>query len=81
MSKEEIKADPLATIPTTDLISELMKRCDPAVFIGYKNEGTMMGVNTFYEWMGNPDVCYGLCHQLSLAIQTEKLAIMIKDNE
>ena len=54
-------------IPTLDLITELCKRCAPAVFIGMKTEED--GTNSFYEVKGNSAVCYGMCHELASKIQ------------
>lgn len=70
---EELKNNPLATVPTTDLIDELVNRCEPAVFIGYKNEGIIAGVNTFYEFKGKASVCVGLCHQMAHDIVMEDI--------
>ena len=56
-----------------DLMEELLSRCNPAVFIGSKNEGgDDGGRNTFWHSRGHPAVCYGLCHEMAFTIQQEQ---------
>lgn len=59
---------PIDSITTDELIDELVSRCNPAVFIGYKTEGDKDEV-VFWRLSGNDAVCYGLCHQLAYNIQ------------
>ena len=61
----------LADISTVDLIDELSRRCSPSIIMGYKNEED--GPHTFFEYEGEPAVCYGLCHQLSFNIQKDMI--------
>lgn len=64
----------LTTISTPDLIAELVGRCSPAVFIGYKDEGAGSGgVNVFSNSVGDARVCFGLCHQMALHIQLKEI--------
>lgn len=59
-------------IPTSDLIEELVNRCAPAVFIGYKDEGEE-GVQVFSNIAGDPRACFGLCHQMAIHIQLNEI--------
>lgn len=62
------------TITTEELITELTKRCCPAVFIGTRNEGVIEGGNTnFFEATGNKATCYGMCHELAFIIQQKMI--------
>lgn len=61
----------LSDISTSDLIDELTNRCAPSIIMGYKNEED--GQHTFFEYGGNPAVCYGLCHQLAFSIQKDMI--------
>ena len=62
---------------TQELMEALLSRCNPAIFIGTKNEGgDDGGRNTFWHSRGHPAVCYGLCHELAfvlLANQAKKI--------
>ena len=60
-------------LPTPELINELTARCNPAIFIGTKNEGgDDGGRNTFWHSRGRPAVCYGLCHEMAFTILTDQ---------
>ena len=64
----------LAEIPTPDLIAELVGRCSPSIFIGYKDEGVGSGgVNVFSNLAGDARACFGLCHQMALHIQLREI--------
>jgi len=65
-------------IPTQDLIAELVKRCAPAVFIGYKNEGED-GMQVFTNKAGDARACFGLCHQMALHIQLNEISSLQGD--
>ena len=57
---------------TQELMNELLGRCNPAIFIGTKNEGgDDGGRNTFWHSRGHPAVCYGLCHEMAFTISEE----------
>jgi hypothetical protein len=62
----------LDLIGTGELIDELCERCVPCVFIGKKNEGGVRGESTWYEYVGDKAVCYGLCHQMAYLIENEQ---------
>lgn len=57
----------LEAYPTQDLITEIMKRCSPAVFIGtkYTHDDGKEQWSNFTRWQGNPSTCYGMCHELA----------------
>ena len=56
-----------------------MRRCSPAIFIGYKNEED--DTHTFYEYSGNSSVCYGLCHQLAFELQKDMVKEQLEQEE
>ncbi len=73
MTKEKI-SEILLEIPTKDLIEEIMRRCNPAIFIGERIEEYPDGKSektVWYEWFGNDHTCYALCHHLSSLIQSK----------
>ena len=57
----------LKDISTTELIDELINRCNQAIFIGVKQEdgGTP---TAFWQWQGHDGSCIGLCHQMAFYI-------------
>jgi hypothetical protein len=61
----------LSVYPTQDLITELLKRCSPAVFIGtkYEESGENKTWMSFGRNQGNPSTCYGLCHEIAFEIK------------
>jgi len=60
-------------LPTPELINELTARCNPAIFMGSKNESMDdNGRMTFFEYKGHPAVCYGLCHEMAFTILTDQ---------
>jgi hypothetical protein len=65
----------LAVYPTQDLITELLKRCSPAVFIGtkYEESGEHKTWMSFGRHQGNLATCYGLCHEIAFEIKMEKI--------
>ena len=76
---DNIKTRPIDTIPTADLIEELLVRCDPAIFIGHKEESD--GPISYYQYLGSPSVCYGLCHQLAFIINSNEMKNNLKIEE
>lgn len=62
----------LAQFQTEELITELLSRCSPAIFIGSKNEGAI-GQVTFYEASGHLDACYGICLEIANKISRKKI--------
>lgn len=59
-------------VSTPDLVAELVTRCAPAIFIGYKDEGPE-GMQVFNNYAGHPSACFGLCHQMALNIQMREI--------
>ena len=67
-------------IPTNDLLTELLKRCSPAIFIGtkYDGEGHDREWKNFTRWQGNLETCRGLCHELDCCLQREMFRQEVK---
>lgn len=61
------------TFSTEDLLNEILNRCKPAIFVGYKHEGGQEGLVSFYHYRGNPHACRGMCKELDSIIQMEIL--------
>ena len=60
-------------IPTMDLMSELVKRCNPAIFIGtkYEGEGNDRSWKNFSRWQGNLETCRGMCKEMDAILERE----------
>jgi hypothetical protein len=62
--------DDLKTVATSDLLAELLERCNPAVFIGTRYEGGLdAGWKTIAKWQGSQATCFGLCHEVAFMIE------------
>jgi len=69
------------TIPTLELIDELVKRCSPCVFIGVKNEGVADKDVSYWEFKGDPGYCIGLCHKVAWEIEKDEIRKLIKGED
>ena len=61
----------IEVIPTQDLITELFKRCSPAVFIGTKYEGETgdRSWKNFSRYQGNLETCRGMCKEMDSILE------------
>lgn len=72
----------LDLIPSKDLIDELMRRYDHAVFTGLKENIGMRGQHYITRrWTGEQTMCSGMCSQMEIIMAHAKIQQEKKTDE